>query len=139
MVTPYITFAGNCREALSFYQTVFDSEIQMQQTYGDYVPESVTNPPDDLDDWILHAEMKICDTIFWFADEIAEPVTKGSMVKLTITIQSAKEAKKIFDSLNYGAHITLPEAVTFYSAFHAALTDKYGVNWNIVALETPDK
>jgi len=28
--------------------------------------------------------------------------------------------------------------IAFYSTFHAALTDKFGVNWNIVAEKTPD-
>lgn len=61
MVTPYITFAGNCNEALDFYQTVFNSEVLMSLPYGDYVPEGVTAPPANLKDWILHAEMNITD------------------------------------------------------------------------------
>jgi len=74
MVTPYIIFAGNYSEALEFYQTVFNTKAQMSHPYGNYVPEGVTTPPANLKDWILHAKMKICDTVFWFADEIAEPV-----------------------------------------------------------------
>jgi PhnB protein len=137
MVTPYLTFKGNCREALAFYQTAFNSEVQMSQPYGAYVPEGVTAPPESLKDLILHAEMKICDTSFWFADEIAEPVSKGSMIKLTAKVSSAKEAQGIFNALSTGAHITLPPTETFYSSFHAGLTDKFGVSWNIVAEEGP--
>lgn len=139
MVTPYITFAGNCSEALEFYQTAFNSKILMSQPYGEYVPEGVTAPPVNLKDWILHAEMNICDTVFWFADEIAEPVSKGNMIKLTTKVPSAKEAQKIFDVLSVGAHITLPPTKTFYSTFHAGLMDKYGVSWNIVAEEPPSQ
>lgn len=139
MVTPYITFAGNCSQALEFYQTVFNSKVQMSQLYGDYVPEGVKTPPANLKDWILHAEMQICDTVFWFADEVAEPVSKGNMIKLTSKVPSAKEAQKIFDVLSIGAHITLPPTDTFYSSFHAGLTDKYGVSWNIVAEESPSQ
>jgi PhnB protein len=137
MVTPYITFAGNCNEALEFYQTAFNSKVQMSLPYGDYVPEGVITPSANLKEWILHAEMIICDTIFWFADEIAEPVSKGNMVKLTTKISSAKEAQKIYDALKIGAYVTLPPTVTFYSSFHAGLTDKYGISWNIVAEEAP--
>ncbi|WP_313345672.1 VOC family protein [Sedimentibacter sp.] len=139
MVTPYITFAGNCSEALEFYKTAFNSNILMSQLYGDYVPEGVTAPPANLKNWILHAKMNICDTVFWFADEIAEPVTKGNMIKLTAKVPSAKEAQKIFDLLSIDAHITLPPTETFYSSFHAGLTDKYGISWNIVAEEAPIK
>ena len=137
MVIPYITFAGNCSEALEFYQTVFNIKILMSQPYGDYIPQGVTAPPTNLKDWILHAEVNICDSVFWFADEIVEPVVKGNNVKLTLKVPSAKEAQKIFDRLSISAHITLPPTETFYSTFHAGLTDKYGVSWNIVADEAP--
>lgn len=133
MVTPYITFAGNCSKALEFYQTAFNSKILMSQPYGDYIPKGVTAPPANLKNWILHAEMNILDTVFWFADEIAEPVFKGNMVKLTLKVPSEKEARRIFDVLKVGANITLPPTETFYTTFHAGLMDKYGVSWNIVA------
>lgn len=137
MVTPYITFAGDCKAALEFYKAAFNSTVKMAQPYGDYVPEGVTTPPDNLSSWILHAEMEICGTVFWFADEITEPVTKGNMVKLTAQVADAHEAQRIFDILSRDAHITLPPTETFYSTFHAGLVDMFGVSWNITALETP--
>lgn len=138
MVTPYITFAGNCGAALEFYQTAFNSTIKMAQPYGEYVPEGVASPPDTLSTWILHAEMEICGTNFWFADEVAQPVTKGNMVKLTAQVADAKEAQRVFSILSKGAHITLPPTETFYSTFHAGLVDAFGVGWNITALESPN-
>ncbi|MDO5837128.1 MAG: VOC family protein [Methanobacterium sp.] len=139
MVTPYITFAGNCSEALELYKNAFNSTIKMQQPYGDYIPEGIETPPEDLKNWILHAEMEICGTPFWFADEVAEPVEKGNMVKLTAQVASAEEAQRIFDMLNQDAHITLPPTETFYSTFHAGLVDMFGISWNIVALEAPSQ
>lgn len=135
MVTPYIVFSGECREALKLYGAAFGSEIKMSQTYGDYVPRGVENPPADLKDWILHAEMEICETPFWFADEIAEPVRKGTNVKLTVQVSDAAVAQKIYDVLCKDAYISLPPTETFYSSFHAGLVDMFGVSWNITALE----
>lgn len=139
MVTPYIVFSGNCSTALKFYETAFGSAVKMLQPYGEYIPESVATPPDNLSHWILHAEMEICGTPFWFADEIAEPVTRGNMVKLTAQVANAKEAQKIFAVLSKDAHITLPPTETFYSTFHAGLVDRFGVAWNITALEPPNQ
>lgn len=135
MVTPYITFSGNCSNALDFYRTAFSTEIEMSYPYGDYVPEGVAVVPPNLKDWVMHAEMQICGTVFWFADEVTEQVAKGSMVKLTVKVPTAKEAQRIFDALNVDARITLPPTETFYSTFHAGLTDRFGVSWNIVAEE----
>lgn len=137
MVTPYIAFAGDCRAALELYQTAFSTTLKTSQPYGDYVPEGAVAPPADLSDWIMHAEMEIYGTPFWFADEVAEPVTKGSMVKLTVQVPNAAKAQQVFDVLGKGAHITLPPTETFYSSFHAGLVDVFGVSWNIVALEAP--
>ena len=139
MVTPYITFSGECREALDFYRTAFGAAVKMSLPYGDYVPEGVAIVPPDLKDWVLHAEMEICGTDFWFADEAAEPAVKGNMVKLTAKVPTAEEARKVFDALRANGRISLPPTETFYSKFHAGLTDKFGVNWNIVAEEGPDR
>lgn len=138
MVIPYITFNGNCNDALEFYKNVFKSDIKMSQPYGEYIPEEIDTPPSNLGSWILHAEMDICGTNFWFADDV-QSVSKGSMIKLTVTVPSAKEAKDIFEILSNGGYISLPPVETFYSTFHAALTDKFGVSWNIVAEELPNQ
>jgi PhnB protein len=33
--------------------------------------------------------------------------------------------------------VVLSPTETYYSVFHAAVTDKFGVNWNVVAEEAP--
>ena len=137
MVTPYLVFDGNCKEVLDFYQEVFESYIGTPMLYGEYVPEGIKTPPSDLRTWILHAEMQICGTNFWFADEIGGSV-KGNTVRLTATVPTHIEAQKIFDGLKENADIMLQPTETFYSTFHAALTDKFGVAWNIVAEEAPN-
>lgn len=137
MVTPYIVFAGECAAALDFYSRAFDSTVRMSQPYGDYIPEGITTPPAQLSQWVLHAEMENCGTTFWFADEIAEPVTKGNNVKLTAQVSDAETARRIYDVLSQEGYITLPPTETFYSTFHAGLVDRFGVSWNITALEQP--
>lgn len=137
MVLPYITFSGECKKALEFYETAFHTSVSSIQYYGEYEPEDAVALPDNLKDWVLHAEMEICGTKFWFADEVAETVCKGNMVKLTAVVQDAKEAQRIFDVLQENAQITLPPTETFYSSFHAGIVDKFGISWNITALEAP--
>lgn len=134
MVTPYLVFCGNCKDALEFYQNVFKCEAGTSIPYGEYVPEGISMPPENLHDWVLHAEMQICGTKFWFADEVSSPARDG-MVRLTVTVPDAKTAQDIYDALCVNGVITLPPTETFYSTFHAALTDKFGVGWNIVAEE----
>lgn len=137
MVTPYLVFNGNCKEVLNFYKKVFEIEEIKSMPYGDYVPEGVETPPSDLGTWILHAEAKICGANFWFADEI-ETLTNGNVVRLSALVPNKKDAQKIFDRLKENGIISLPPTETFYSSFHAALIDKFGINWNIIAEEAPN-
>jgi len=136
MITPYLTFNGNCKDAIDFYRTVFSCDEPKVMPYGDYMPEGSKTPPELLRNWVMHGEMAICGTNVWFADEVTLPVV-GDNVKLTVTVSTAKEAAGIFDALHINGEVILPPTATFYSAFHAAAKDKFGVIWNVVAEETP--
>ena len=136
MITPYLTFNGNCRNALNFYRTVFNCDEPNIMPYGDYMPEGSKTPPELLREWVMHGEMVICGTNVWFADEATHPVV-GDNVKLTVTVLTGKEAAALFNALCVGGEVILPPTETFYSVFHAAVTDKFSVNWNIVAEEAP--
>lgn len=138
MVIPFITFYGNCTEALSFYQNVFQSEVKTKHVYGEYIPADLESPPKDFCNWILHAEMQICGTNFWFAD-VTEAPKQGDTIKLTAFVPDCKVAQIYFDMLKENGSITLPPTETFYSTFHGAVTDQFGVSWNIVAEEAPKR
>jgi PhnB protein len=136
MIAPYLTFNGKCKDALDFYRAVFHCDEPKILPYGDYMPEGSKTPPELLRDWVMHGEMVICGNNVWFADEVAPPVI-GDSIKLTVTVLTGKEAAAIFESLCEGGEVTLAPVEPFYSVFHAAVTDRFGVNWNVVAEEAP--
>ncbi len=136
MITPYLVFGGECKEAMDFYRSVFSSDEPKVMNYGDYMPEGSQTPPELLRTWIMHGEMVICGTNVWFADE-AVPVSRGNNIRITAKVSTGKEAAAIFDALCVDGKVTLPATETFYSVFHAAVTDRFGVNWNVVAEEAP--
>jgi len=138
MVTPFLTFNGNCRDAMDFYRTVFGCEEPQIMPYGDYMPEGSKTPPELLREWVMHGEMVVCGTNMWFADE-ATPSTQGENIKLSATLPTRTQATAVFESLCVGGKVTLPPVETFYSVFHAAVTDRFGICWNIVAEEAPEK
>jgi PhnB protein len=138
MITPYLTFNGNCKDAMDFYRAVFQCDEPKIMPYGDYMPEGPETPPELLREWVMHGEMVICGTNVWFADEAELPVI-GDSIKLSVTVPAKIEAVAVYDALCVGGEITLPPTETFYSVFHAVVKDKFGVIWNVVAEEAPQQ
>jgi PhnB protein len=136
MITPYLVFNGDCQDAMDFYRSVFPCDEPKIMNYGDYMPEGSKTPPELLRTWILHGELTICGTNVWFADE-ATPYIKGDSIRLSASVPTGKDAEAIFDALCVGGTVSLPPTETFYSVFHAAVTDKFGISWNVVAEEQP--
>ncbi len=136
MITPYLIFNGECKAAMGFYRAVFSCGEPKVLNYGDYMPEGSKTPAKLLRTWIMHGEMVICGTNVWFADD-SQAVSKGGNVRLTAAVPTGREASSIFDALCIGGKVTLPPTETFYSVFHAAVTDMFGVNWEVVAEEAP--
>ena len=136
MITPYLTFNGNCKEALAFYRSVFPCGEPSVLPYGDYMPEGSPTPPELLRSWVMHAEMTVCGTNVWFADSAQAPGNSG-LITLSAIVPTGKEARAIYDALCAGGTVTLPPTVTFYSVFHAVVRDRFGVPWQIVAEEAP--
>ena len=136
MITPYLTFNGNCKEALAFYRSVFPCGEPSVLPYGDYMPEGSPTPPELLRSWVMHAEMTVCGTNIWFADSAQSPGNSG-LITLSAIVPTEGEALAIYDALCAGGTVTLPPTVTFYSVFHAVVRDRFGVPWQIVAEEAP--
>jgi len=65
MITPYITFNGQCKKAIDFYQGIFTCDDPKIMLYGDYIPEGSKTPPELLREWVMHGEMVICGTKVW--------------------------------------------------------------------------
>ena len=136
MITPYLTFNGNCKEALAFYRSVFPCGEPSVLPYGDYMPEGPPTKPELLRSWVMHAEMTVCGTNVWFADSAQAPGNSG-LITLSAIVPTGREALAIYDALCAGGTVTLPPTVTFYSVFHAVVRDRFGVPWQIVAEEAP--
>ena len=136
MITPYLTFNGNCKEALAFYRSVFPCGEPSVLPYGDYMPEGSPTPPELLRSWVMHAEMTVCGTNVWFADSAQSPGNSG-LITLSAIVPTGREAMAIYDALCAGGTVTLPPTITFYSVFHAVVRDRFGVPWQIVAEEAP--
>ena|SRR6478609_7153620 len=124
-VGPYLTFNGNCREAMNFYKEVFGGELMMQ-TFG----EAPMDAPGDAKDRIMHANLRNGDFLLMASDGMpGQAPIVGNNVTLSVNCNSKEEQENYFNKLAAGGNITMPLADTFWGAYFGMLTDKFGMNW----------
>jgi len=125
-INPYLTFSGNCREAMTFYKTCLG---------GDLILQSVEESP-MADQWpaaaqknILHASL-VNDHLALLGSDMGGPETLvvGNMISLALACSSEEEINTFFKNLSEGGKVIHP-LHHFFDGIIASLTDKYGLNW----------
>ncbi len=125
-LVPYLTFAGNCRQALEFYKECLNGEITAIQTFK----EAKMEVDDSFKHRIIHAEFRAEDVFLMASDgNSGFLVNPGNNISLTLDLTDGKEQERIFKALAEGGAVTMPLQKTFWGATYGMLTDRYGIHW----------
>lgn len=126
-VNPYISFKGNCQEAIDFYKKALDAELIFSQTWGE-TPHSQPG----MEDKIMHATIKVSGSTIMMADmPESEVAGGGSNISLAIGLNDVDKARELFNNLSEGGNVTMPLDKTFWAEAFGMLTDKFGINWMV--------
>jgi len=125
-VKPYLTFNGNCKEAIDFYKETLGGEILFSQTFGESPMKG-----HGADDLIMHTSIKIGDSVIMASDngQPEQPVNLGNNISLALGSDDVAAAEKMFDKLAEGGKVNMPMQETFWAERFGMLTDKFGINW----------
>lgn len=125
-IKPYISFKGNCREAIEFYKESMNGEILFTQTYGES-PMKGKGP----DDKIMHCTLRIGDSHIMACDNVFEenPTTIGNNISLAVGSDEIAAAEEMFEKMSSGGTVVMPMQQTFWAERFGMLTDKFGINW----------
>ena len=131
-INAYLTFDGNCREAMTFYQECFGGELTIQTVAESPMAEQT---PEAEKDKVMHANLTKGDLVLMAADMIEhegagnERVVQGNAIALSLDCSSEDEINMFFSNLSAGGQVTMPLAEQFWGATFGMLTDKFGLNW----------
>lgn len=128
-LNPYLTFNGNCEEAMNFYKDVLGGEFTMQMRYSEAPPEMPT--PDHMKDKIMHTTMEFSGCTIMGADSMQGPVDQGNSNHLSVNVDAEEEAAAIFNSLADGGNISMPFDNVFWGGKFGMVIDKFGVQWMV--------
>ena len=126
-INSYLTFNGNCREAMTFYKESLGGELNLQ-TIGD--SPLADKMPAKMKDCILHATLTNGALLIMASDMVGEKgLIKGTAVSLMLNCSSEEEIRDFYAKLAAGGQATHPLEISFWGALFGDLTDRYGNQW----------
>lgn len=123
----YLTFNGNCREAMTFYKDCLGGELTFQ-TVGES-PLSFTMQK-RMKDCIVHAMLCTDALVLMATDMVGEQgLIKGNSISLALHGNCEREIKEYFSKLSAGGTVHHSLEDNFEGALMGTLTDKFGHHW----------
>lgn len=131
-LTPHI-FVKDSKKAAEFYQRAFGAEVR-----------GLAEAPDGK---VLHAEVKIGDSILMFNDEVPQmgvlsPTSSKTTPSMTLHMY-VEDADKVFAAaLAAGAKVIMPLEDQFWGDRYGTLEDPFGHRWSIathIKDQTPEQ
>ena len=136
-VQPYLFFGGRCDEAIDFYRKTLNAEVAMLMRFKDS-PEPQPGLPECFQDKVMHAALKVGDTVLMASDGRCDGQANFEGFSLSITVPDAAEAERVFAALADGGLVTMPLAKTFWAPQFGMLTDRFGVGWMVSVAHKPE-
>ena len=144
-LTPYLSFAGNTREAFAFYEKAIGGRIEAMLRYADMpLPALAAAAATTADagcgegsmptgDGIMHACLKLPGGDMLFAGDRPPgmPYEGVKGVMLAVQYDSVDAAHTAFHALSQGGQVTMAMAPSFWSKTFGMVTDRFGVSWAV--------
>lgn len=126
---PYVSYNGQCEEALEFYKSVLGGEIEIVTRYDN----PAMNAPGEYRNKVLHARFHFSGVSIYAGDVMPGNTAKGSSadVSLSLGFTDAETAQKVFDGLSAGGKVHIPFSKQFWGDYHGNFADKYGIKWMV--------
>jgi PhnB protein len=126
-INAYLTFDGNCREAMTFYRDCLGGELSLM-TVGES-PVAAQLPEANHGD-IMHAALSKGALTLMASDMMGmDSVRRGNTVSLMLYCASEEEIRSFFSKLSVGGTVNTPLKVEFWGSMYGDVTDKFGMRW----------
>ena len=110
--------------ALDFYKDLFGGKVKNLQL-SDQLPMFKDQPGK-----VVHAELHInARCVLYFADIFDERRKRCGNMTLMLHMENMSEIERAYDILSQNGKVGMPLQQTFWGAWHAIVTDKFGAPW----------
>jgi PhnB protein len=127
-IIPYLSFNGNCRDALTFYAELFKGTIE---NFLPWDAEAIENIPGVTVEHIMHGSININGLTIAGTDQFDVMYAPAGNVSLMVDIDDLSDAQAKFTALAEAGQIIMPFAETFWADGYGFCADRFGILWQI--------
>ena len=129
----YLSFAGNCEEALNFYAQCLGGKVNAIMRFADAPKDSGMEVPSDWKNKVMHGTVEAEGAQIMGSDGFPG-MPHGGYAGFSVSVwikDGADRARKVFDALAAGGKVTMPFAPPFWGGHFGMLIDQFGVPWMV--------
>jgi PhnB protein len=126
----YLTFNGNCADAMRFYERTLNGKLEMLMTHAES-PMAAQAPPGSADR-IMHARLVIDGRVLMASDSmVGQPYEGMKGFSLSLIYPTVADAQRVFDALAKGGQVHMSLQKMFWAEALGMLVDRFGTPWVI--------
>jgi PhnB protein len=126
-LNPYISFPGNARQAMEFYQQVFGGNLTTS-TFGQF---GMQDAPEANN--IMHSQLET-DTGFTLMGADTPPGTEynpGNNIAVSLSGDDESELRGYWEKLSEGGTVTVPLEKQMWGDVFGMCIDRFGTAWMV--------
>jgi PhnB protein len=126
---PYLSYNGNCAEALRFYERALRGKIEVMLRGAD--TPMAAQIPKEFADRIVHGRLSLPGGGILYAGDCPPQMSYQGIhgVGVALNYDTVAEANDAFNALAEGGKITMPIQAMFWAKAAGMTTDKFGTPW----------
>ena len=128
-VNPYLSFKGECEAAFKLYEQCLGAQIGTIFRYGGS-PMADQVPP-DWQDKVMHGTLTFGDQVLMGGDVAPLQYEEPKGFSLSVHLDNATEADRIFLELSRDGRVVMPLEKTFWADRFGMVVDRFGLPWLI--------
>ncbi len=125
LLTPYLSFRDNARQALEFYQQVFGGDLVLS-TFGEFgMADS------GAADLIMHGQLETPSGFTLMASDTPPGMefTSGTGITVCLSGDDVEQLRGYFGRLTEDGEVSTPLEKQMWGDEYGACTDKFGTPW----------
>ncbi|GAB2762104.1 VOC family protein [Streptomyces bullii] len=125
-LNPYLSFAGDARQAMEFYKDVFGGTLRFN-TYGEF-----GQPDSPMADKIMHGMLETPSGFTLMgADTPTDDHRPGNNFSVSLSGDDDAELRGYWEKLSAGGSVSVPLEKQMWGDVFGMCTDRFGVPWMV--------